>query len=41
MIEAVQSYLDQIQAAGTSATVALGLLFVLVAFAMAIRGLRS
>jgi hypothetical protein len=41
VIEALQQYVDQIQASGSSATVALGLLFVLVAVAMALRGLRE
>lgn len=41
MIESLQAYLDQIQAAGTGGTVALGALFVLVAIAMALKGLRS
>lgn len=41
MIEALQAYLDQIQAAGTSVTVALGALLVLVALAMAVKGWRS
>ena len=41
MIEAVQAYLDQIQAAGASGTVALGALLVLVAIALAVRGWRS
>lgn len=41
MIEALQGYLAQIQAAGASGTVALGALFVLVAVAIAIKGLRA
>lgn len=40
MIE-LQEFLDRIQAAGTGGTVALGALFVLVAIAMALKGLRS
>ena len=40
MIE-LQDYLDQIQAAGTSGTVALGALLLLVALAMAVKGWRS
>lgn len=41
MIESLQAYLDQIQAAGASGTVALGALLVLVALAMAVKGWRS
>ena len=41
MIEAVQAYLDQIQASGAGATVAVGALLVLVALAMAVKGWRS
>lgn len=41
MIEAVQSYLDQIQAAGTSGTVAIAALLLLVAIAMGVKGWRS
>lgn len=41
MIEAIQGYLAQIQAAGASGTVALGALLVLVALAMAVKGWRS
>lgn len=41
MIEAVQSYLDQVQAAGASGTVALAAVFLLVAVAMAVKGWRS
>jgi hypothetical protein len=41
MIESLQAYLDQIQAAGTSGTVALGALLLLVALAMAVKGWRS
>lgn len=40
MIE-LQEFLDRIQAAGASGTVALGALLVLVAIAMAVKGLRS
>lgn len=40
MIESLQAYLDQIQA-GTSGTVALGALLLLVALAMAVKGWRS
>lgn len=41
MIEVLQDYLAQIQAAGASGTVALGALLLLVAVAMAVKGWRS
>lgn len=41
MIQALQDYLAQIQAAGASGTVALAALLVLVALAMAVKGWRS
>lgn len=40
MIESLQAYLDQIQAAGTSGTVAVAALLLLVALAMAVKGWR-
>lgn len=40
MIE-LQRFLDTVQASGTGATVALGALFVVLALALAIKGLRS
>lgn len=41
MIETLQAYLDQIQAAGASGTVALGAVLLLVAAALAAKGWRS
>lgn len=41
MIESLQAYLDQIQAAGASTTVAIAALLLLVAVAMAVKGWRS
>lgn len=41
VIEAVQSYLDQIQAAGASGSVAIAALLLLCAVAMAVKGWRS
>ena len=41
MIESLQAYLDQIQAAGTGGTVAIALLLLAVALTMAVKGWRS
>lgn len=41
MIESLQAYLDHLQASGAGATVALGVLLVIAALAIAVKGWRS